>query len=329
VSFQLHNIRRRQLLIALGAGVAASPFAVLGQKSWPSQPIRLVVPFPPGGLLDTMARVLAPRITEELNQPVIVDNKPGAGGNIGAAEVARAKPDGYTLLMASPALTISPALYTKLAYKPEQLAPVGLIGRVPNVLLVSPKSGIKTVAELIAKAKSAPGKLNYGSNGNGTSLHLCAELFKGATNTSITHVPYRGSAQALTALLAGEVDMMFENLPNVVGQINAGTVTALAVTTRRRSKILPSVPTLKESNLPDFDVSAWYGLVAPTGLPLPILARLEKVVDKLSRDVDMVRNMESRGADMGFLNATFMGAYMAADTAKWKRIAEAEKIKLD
>lgn len=326
---QLQNIRRRQVLIALGAVAATSPLAALGQKSWPSQPIRLVVPFPPGGLLDTMARVLAPRITEELKQPVIVDNKPGAGGNIGAAEVARAKPDGYTLLMASPALTISPALYTKLAYKPEQLAPVGLIGRVPNVLLVNPKSGVKTVAELIAKAKATPSKLNYGSNGNGTSLHLCAEFFKAMTNTSIVHVPYRGAALALTALLSGEVDMMFENLPNVVGQINAGTVTALAVTTRRRSKTLPTVPTLKESSLPDFDVSAWYGLVAPAGLPAPVLARLEKALDKLSRDVDMVRNMESRGADMGFLNATFMGAYMAADAAKWKRIAEAEKIKLD
>ena len=206
--------------------------------------------------------------------------------------------------------------------------PVGLIGRVPNVLLVNPKSGVNTVAELLAKAKSMPGKLNYASNGNGTSLHLSAELLKSSTGTFITHIPYRGAAQAVTGLIAGEVDMMFENLPSVLGQIQGGSVKALAVTTRTRSKTIASVPTLPESGLPDFDVSAWYGLAAPAGTPAAVIARLEQALDKLTRDAEIVRSMESRGADVSFLNAQLMGAFMSADAAKWKRVSGYAKITL-
>ena len=180
-------------------------------QAWPARPIRLVVPFPPGGLIDNMARLVGNRLVQELGQPVVIDNKPGAGGNVGAAEVARAPADGYTLLMASPALTISPAVYKNLPYQPSQLAPVALLGRVPNVLLVNPASGIGKVQDLVSRAKAKPGQLNYASNGNGTSLHLSAELFKRRSETFITHVPYRGAAAAITALLSGEVDMMFDN----------------------------------------------------------------------------------------------------------------------
>ena len=247
---------------------------------------------------------------------------------MGAAEVARSAPDGYTLLMASPPLTISPALYAAMPYKPEQIIPVGLIGRVPNVLLVNPKSGINRVADLLAKAKSSPGKLNYASNGNGTSLHLSAELLKSTTGTFITHIPYRGAAQAVTGLIAGEVDMMFENLPSVIGQIQGGSVKALAVTTRRRSKTIPSIPTLAESGLPDFDVSAWYGLAAPAGTPASVVVRLEQALEKITKDPEIARSMETRGADVGFLNAQLMGAFMAADAAKWKRVASFAKITL-
>jgi tripartite-type tricarboxylate transporter receptor subunit TctC len=279
-------------------------------------------------LIDNMARLINARLAQELGQPVVIDNKPGAGGNLGAAEAARSAPDGYTLLMASPPLTISPALYTSLPYKPEQITPIGLMGRVPNVLLVSPKSGINTVAELLAKAKAAPGKLNYASNGNGTSLHLSAELLKSSAGTFITHIPYRGAAQAVTGLIAGEVDMMFENLPSVIGQIQAGTVKALAVTTRQRSKALASVPTLNEAGLKDFDVSSWYGLAAPNGTPAAVITRVEQALEKISREVEIVRVMESRGAEVGFLNAQAMGAFMAADAAKWKRVAAFAKITL-
>ena len=321
------DLRRRQLLKTSAIGLLGAPFMASAQ-AWPTRPIRLVVPFPPGGLIDTMARLIGPRLAQELGQPVVIDNRPGAGGNVGAAEVARAAPDGYTLLMASPPLTISPALYASLPYKPEQLVPVGLIGRVPNVLLVNPKSGIQTVAELVARARKAPGQLNYASNGNGTSLHLSAELFKTSTGTFITHIPYRGAAQAVTGLIAGEVDLMFENLPSVLRQIQGGSVRALAVTTRQRSKALPAVPTLIESGLAEFDVSAWYGVAAPAGTPAPVVARLEQALDKLSRDPELARAMESRGADVGFLGATAMAAFMAADAVKWKRVAAFANISL-
>ena len=321
------KLQRRQILKGSGAALLALPL-MAGAQAWPARPIRLVVPFPPGGLVDTMARLIGPRLAQELGQPVVIDNKPGAGGNLGAAEVARAMPDGYTLLMASPPLTISPALYATLPYRPEQIVPIGLIGRVPNVLLVNPKSGINTMADLNARAKKTPGQLNYASNGNGTSLHLSAELFKTTTGTFITHIPYRGAAQAVTGLMAGEVDMMFENLPSVLGQIQGGGVKALAVTTRQRSKALPGVPTLIESGLAHFDVSAWYGVAAPVGTPAAVIGRVEQALDKLSRDPDIARAMESRGAEVGFLGAKPMGAFMAADAIKWKRVAEFAKITL-
>jgi tripartite-type tricarboxylate transporter receptor subunit TctC len=321
-------ISRRQSLL-LGAALMGSGLGLPAlAQTWPNKPIRLVVPFPPGGLIDVMARLVAPKLGQELGQAVVIDNKPGAGGNIGAAEVARAPADGYTLLMASPPLTISPALYASLPYKPEQISAVGLLGRVPNVLLVNPKSGINSVADLIKRARSQPAKLNYASNGNGTSLHLSAELFKSTTSTFITHIPYRGAAAAVTGLISGEVDMMFENLPSAMGQIQGNTVKALAVTTRQRSKALPDVPTLAESGLSDFDVSAWYGLAAPVGLPAALVARLEQALQKIMRDPEVIRVMESRGADAGFLGAAAMTAFMVADAAKWKRVADFAKITL-
>jgi tripartite-type tricarboxylate transporter receptor subunit TctC len=287
------------------------------------------VPFPPGGLIDNMARLMAPKLAQELGQPVVVENKPGAGGNLGAAEVARATPDGYTLLMASPPLTISPALYASLPYKPEQIMPIGLVGRVPNVLLVNPKSGINSVAELIDRAKKSPGKLNYASNGNGTSLHLSAELFKSLSGTFITHIPYRGAAAAVTGLISGEVDMMFENLPSVLGQIKGGAVKALAVTTRRRSEALAGTPSLAEQGMIDFDVSGWYGVAAPSGLPMSVVARLEQAIEKTARDAEVLRAMESRGADVGYLGSFVTAGFMAADAARWKRVTAAAKITLD
>ena len=320
------DLNRRKTVLMAGLALAAPGLALA--QSWPAKPIRLVVPFPPGGLIDNMARLVAPRLSQELGQPVVIDNKPGAGGNLGAAEVARAPADGYTLLMASPPLTISPALYPSMPYKPEQIAAVGLLGRVPNVLLVSPKSGINSVAQLLERAKRQPGRLNYASNGNGTSLHLSAELLKSSTGTFITHIPYRGAAAAVTGLIGGDIDMMFENLPSVLGQIQGGAVKALAVTTRQRSKALPGVPTLVESGLPDFDVSAWYGLAAPAGTPSALVTTLEQALQKVMRDPEITKAMESRGADLGFLGATAMTAFMAADAAKWKRVAEFAKITL-
>ncbi len=318
------GLNRRDVL---SLSALALPGWALAQ-TWPGRPIKLVVPFPPGGLIDNMARLIGPKLAQELGQPVVIENKPGAGGNLGAAEVARAPNDGYTLLMASPPLTISPALYDTLPYKPEHIVPLGLVGRVPNVLVVSAKSRFQTVAELISAAKAAPGKLNYGSNGNGTSLHLSAELLKSTTGAFITHIPYRGAAAAVTGLLGGEIDVMFENLPSIIGQIQGGTVRALAVTTRTRSKTLPQVPTLVESGLSDFDVSAWFGIAAPAGVPAAVVSRVEQALDKVANDPEIARVMASRGADVGFQNAQASAAFMAADAAKWKRVAAFAKITL-
>ena len=298
-------------------------------QAWPARPIRLVVPFPPGGLIDNMARLVGSRLSQELGQPVVIDNKPGAGGNVGAAEVARAPADGYTLLMASPALTISPAIYKNLPYQPSQLAPVALLGRVPNVLLVNPASGIGKVQDLVSRAKAKPGQLNYASNGNGTSLHLSAELFKRRSETFITHVPYRGAAAAITALLSGEVDMMFDNLPSAIGQIQAGKLRALAVTTAQRSTALPDVPTLAEAGMDGFNVSAWFGVAAPAGLPAPVATRLADALQKVVQQPEVAAAMQRQGADPAFMDAASAAAALNADAAQWKQVAAFAKIQLD
>ena len=298
-------------------------------QAWPTRPIRLVVPFPPGGLIDNMARLVGSRLSQELGQPVVIDNKPGAGGNVGAAEVARAPADGYTLLMASPALTISPAVYKNLPYQPSQLAPVALLGRVPNVLLVNPASGIGKVQDLVGRAKAKPGQLNYASNGNGTSLHLSAELFKRRSETFITHVPYRGAAAAITALLSGEVDMMFDNLPSAIGQIQAGKLRALAVTTAQRSTALPDVPTLAEAGMEGFNVSAWFGVAAPAGLPAPVATRLADALQKVVQQPEVAVAMQRQGADPAFMDAASAAAALNTDAAQWKQVAAFAKIQLD
>ena len=298
-------------------------------QAWPARPIRLVVPFPPGGLIDNMARLVGSRLAQELGQPVVIDNKPGAGGNVGAAEAARAPADGYTLLMASPALTISPAIYKNLPYQPSQLAPVALLGRVPNVLLVNPASGIGKVQDLVGRAKAKPGQLNYASNGNGTSLHLSAELFKRRSETFITHVPYRGAAAAITALLSGEVDMMFDNLPSAIGQIQAGKLRALAVTTAQRSTALPDVPTLAEAGMDGFNVSAWFGVAAPAGLPAPVATRLADALQKVVQQPEVAAAMQRQGADPAFMDAASAAAALNADAAQWKQVAAFAKIQLD
>jgi tripartite-type tricarboxylate transporter receptor subunit TctC len=326
IFFKATSVNKRTLLLTalLMAGVASSSWS----QAWPAKPIRLVVPFPPGGLVDNMARLIAPRLSQELGQAIVIDNKPGAGGNVGAAEAARASADGYTLLMASPPLTISPALYKTLPYRPEQIAPIALLGRVPNVLIVK-TGGVSDVKQLIEKARAQPGRLNYASNGNGTSLHLSAELLKNSTGTFITHIPYRGAAAGITAILAGEVDMMFDNLPSAMGQIQAGTVRALAVTTTQRSKALPEVPSLAEAGVPDFDVSAWFGLAAPMGLPPAVLARLEQALEKVGKLPEVSAAMQRQGAEPAYLDSKAMASFMTGDAAKWKRVAAFAKITLD
>ena len=320
---------RRRLSTACILAIAVLSGAPLQAQSWPERPIRLVVPFPPGGLIDNMARLVAPRLAQELGQPVVIDNKPGAGGNLGAAEAARAAADGYTLLMASPPLTISPALYAKLPYKPEQIAPLALLGRVPNVLMVSPAASIQTVAELTAQAKARPGQLNYASNGQGTSLHLSAELYKSQAGVFVTHIPYRGAAAGLTALMAGEVQMMFDNLPSALGLIQSGKLKALAVTTPQRSAALPQVPTMQEAGIAGYQVFAWFGLAAPAGLSALVQSRLEQALERVAVQAEVRTAMAQAGAEPAWANAKGMAAFMQADMAQWTRVAAYAKISLD
>jgi tripartite-type tricarboxylate transporter receptor subunit TctC len=276
-----------------------------------------------------MARLIGPRLSQELGQAVVIDNKPGAGGNLGAGEASRAAPDGYTLLMASPPLTINPALYKKLPYQPEQIAPLGLLGRVPNVLMVNPASGIQSVAELSARIKARPGQLNYASNGQGTSLHLSAELYKSKGGLFVTHIPYRGAAAAMTALMANEVDMMFDNLPSALGQIQAGKLKALAVTTPQRSSVLPQVPTMAEAGLTGYQVSAWFGLAAPAGLPAAVQSRLEQALERIAKQPEVVAALQKQGAEPAWLDGKGLASFMQADTAQWKTVAEYARIQLD
>jgi len=323
------TLSRRAVLCAAAGSLLALTTPLALAQAWPERPLRLVVPFPPGGLIDSMARLVSAHLGQALGQTVVVDNKPGAGGNIGAADAARANPDGYTLLMASPAITISPAVYKSLPYAPDSLEAIAMLGRVPNVLVVNTESGIKTVQELVAQAKAKPGALNYASNGNGTSLHLSAELFKSLTNTDVTHVPYRGSAAASSAMLGNEVNMMFDNLPSAMGQIQAGRLRALAVTTAQRSESLPDVPTLMEAGLSNFNVSAWFGVVAPAGVPPEVVARLSAALAEVVKNPDVVAAMKRQGAEPAFMDPKTTTAALAGDAAQWKQVATAANIVID
>ena len=318
-------MNRPLLAAALVAGALLQP----AWAAWPEKPLRVVVTFAAGGASDIVARAISEPLATALGQPVVVDNKPGAGGNLGAGEVSRAAPDGYTLLMASPPLTINPALYKKLPYEPRNIAPIGLLGRVPNVLVVSAASGIQSVAELTARAKARPGELNYASNGNGTSLHLSAELYKNQAGVFVTHIPYRGAAAGLTAVIAGEVSFMFDNLPSALGLIQSGRLRALAVTTAQRSSVLPQVPTMEEAGVKGYQVSAWFGLAAPAGLPAPVQQKLEQALERVAAVEEVKAAMLKAGAEPVWLGAQAMVSFMQADAAQWKKVADFAKISLD
>jgi tripartite-type tricarboxylate transporter receptor subunit TctC len=231
--------------------------------------------------------------------------------------------------MASPPLTINPALYSKLPYKPENIVPLGLLGRVPNVLVVNPASGIQSVADLNARIKARPGQLNYASNGQGTSLHLSAELYKSQAGLFVTHIPYRGAAAGLTAVMADEVSLMFDNLPSALGLINGGKLKALAVTTPQRSSALPGVPTMEEAGLKGYQVFAWFGLAAPAGLPAPVQQKIEQALERVAQQPDVKAAIQKAGAEPTWVNAQGMTSFMQADTAQWKSVAAYAKIALD
>ena len=284
---------RRMLLLVVAALACSAAFA----QTYPSRSVTVVVPYPPGGLIDFVARVLQPRLQAELGGTVVVDNRSGAGGNVGAEAVARSSPDGYTLLLANPSLGISVNMYPKLGYHPlKDFSYVGLYGTVPNVLVVHPTMPANTVQELIAYVRKNPGRLNYASPGYGTSPQMSMELFKGMTNTFIVHIPFRGSGPAQAAMLANETQLMFDNLPPQMPHIKSGKVRALAVTSLKRSAALPDVPTLDEIGLKGYEVTAWFGLAAPAGTPRDVIMRINQAMNKATQDEKVRDALISRGA---------------------------------
>ena len=302
-----------------------------GAQPYPNKPVRIVAPFPPGGVADVLARAIQPGLQEALGQQVIIDNKPGAGGNIGAEIVAKADPDGYTLLLASAGiLTINEFLYSKMPFDPAKaFAPITIVGDMPNIVVVNPKTGLKTLKELIDKAKAEPGKLNFGSAGNGTTTHLAVVLLEQAARIKLAHVPYKGAAPAVQDLVAGQIDGLVDNPPLVLGHIKSGTLTALAWAAPQRMAILPDVPTAAEAGLPGFEASSWFALVAPAGTPKEIVDRLNTETVKILKDPKMVELFAGRGVRLVADSVASFTAFIPPERARWAEIVKASGVKLD
>jgi tripartite-type tricarboxylate transporter receptor subunit TctC len=299
-------------------------------QGFPSKPLRLVVPFPPGGSADVLARVVGARLSAALGQPVIVDNKPGAGGILGADFVAKAPADGHTLLFANTNIAINPSLYKSLPYDTATaFAPVILMVNVPNLLLVAENVKANSVAELIALAKADPHALNYASAGNGTFPHLAIELFKLEAGVSITHVPYKGAAPALNALLAKDVQVLSNDLLTAVPHVKAGKVRALAITGRTRSPVMPDVPTMAEAGLPNYAAVGWQGIMVPAGTPPATIARLNTEINKVLADPELRSNLTSQGLEVVGGTPQQFGDFVRRDTERWRLAVEASGAKVD
>lgn len=308
------------------------------QTAWPTKPVRIVVPFTAAGTTDILARALAPELQRVFGQPFVVDNKPGAGGNLGAAEVAKSAPDGYTLLMGTVGThAINPALYPKMPYDHvKDFAPITLVAGVPNVLVVNPgfaqKNGIQSVADLVKVAKAQPGRLNFASSGNGTSIHLSGELFKTLTGTFMVHFPYRGSGPALIDLMGGNTDLMFDNLPSSMAHIKSGKLKALAVTSAQRSAALPDVPTVAEaggSALASYEATSWFGLFAPAGTPTDVVQRLQQETAKALGSPAIKERLLSQGAIPSGNTPAEFAKLIDQETKKWAAVVKASGAKVD
>ncbi|MGZ3291593.1 MAG: Bug family tripartite tricarboxylate transporter substrate binding protein, partial [Xanthobacteraceae bacterium] len=300
-------------------------------EHYPDRVVRIVNPYPPGGSVDVMARILAQKLSDNLGQQFIVENRSGGGGNTGSDYVAKAEPDGYTLLFTAPGpLTVNQTLYTKLAFDPaKDFAPIALFATAPIVLIVNPAVPANNVQELIALAKKEPGKINFASAGNGTTNHLSGELFKSRANIDIVHVPYRGAGPAMNDIVGGHVQMFFDLMPVVLPQIATGKVRALANAGAKRPSALPDVPTIAEQGLAGFDASSWYGLVAPARTPEPVLAKLRDEVAKALKAPDMIARIHELGSEPGTVFGSDFGAFMAAETRKWADVIRTSGAKAD
>jgi len=320
------RISKRALL--LGAAALLVLPAALAQ-TWPTKPIRLVVPFTPGGSSDILARAVGQKLSEAWGQPVVIDNVPGAGGSLGTDRVAKAAPDGYTLLMGHiGTLAVNPSIYPKLPYDPvKSFTPVAWVASVPNVLVVHPSVPATSVKELVALAQSRPGQLNYGSGGNGSAAHLATEYFKLQTQTFIVHVPYRGTAPAVTDLVGGQIQLLFTGGPALIPFVKSGQLRALAVSSSKRLDALPDVPTVAESGYKGFEADQWYGVVAPAGTPREIVQKLNAQINQALASNELRTRLQSEGAIAMPTTPEAFGALIVREIARWKPVVKAGNIK--
>jgi tripartite-type tricarboxylate transporter receptor subunit TctC len=324
-------ITRRQSLGLLAGLPALHALPALAQPAFPDQPVKMIVPFAAGGPADIIARIIGQVMGTKLGQPVVVDSRSGAGGMVGVEAAARSRPDGLTMVLASTgALVVLPQLMPRMAYDVQKdLAPITHVLSVPQILVVSPKLGVKSVAELVALAKRQPGKLTYGSAGNGSSLHLAGELFRLRTGINIVHVPYRGAAPAVTDLLGGTIDMLLADVPVVVSHIRGGALPALAVTAQRRLPSLPEVPTMAEAGAPDVISETWYALFAPAGTPQDRIATLHDAAATALQDSQVRRSLADQGGVIAGGRPEELAAFIRSETAKWGEIIRLANIKID
>ena len=331
VSSFLRVCLRTDLALGFAAFFALCAALPTGAQTFPDKPIKLIVPFPPAGTTDLLARTLAQKLNEALGKSVIVENRPGAGGNIGAAVAAHASADGYTLLLATVSTHgINPSLYPNMPYDAvKDFAPVAFIARVSNVLLVNPKLPANSTKELIALAKAQPGKLMFASSGNGTSLHLSGELFATMAQLNLTHVPYKGSAQALADVLSGQVPFMFDNLPSALPHIKAGKLRALAVTMTKRIPQLPDVPTVAESALPGFEAVSWFGVLAPAKTPPAVVAKLNAEINKIISNTEMRQRLVEQGTEPAVMSPEQFAQHIKDEIAKWGKVVKASGATVD
>ena len=323
---------RRLALAAAAAGLAAATAApaVLAQSDWPSKPVRIVVPFAAGGTTDIVTRTIAEQLTPVLKQTVVVENRAGAGGNVGADAVAKAAPDGYTFLMGTPGTqAINQFLYPKMPYDTEKdLIPVSFVVRVPNVLIVPASLGVKSIDELLAMARSRPGRLSYGSPGNGSTGHLSTELLKSRAKVFVTHIHYRGSGPMLQDLLGGQIDMAIDNLPSAMPHIRSGRLVALGVTSTTPNAQLPDVRPIA-ATLPGYSAESWFVLVAPRGTPEPIVARMSSEVDRILKKPEVVERFRGLGATPVGGTPADLAKFIADETRKWREVVKVSGAKID
>ena len=299
------------------------------QTAFPASPVKLVVPLTAGSGADTAGRILAQSLGKAWKQPVVIENRPGAGGLIGTSAVVNAEPNGYTLLLQSAGYASNTAIYSKLPYDPlKSLVEVAMIGVAPYVMVTAPDSPYKSIDDIVSAARAKPGDLTFASVGVGSSTHFAAEHFAQAAGVKMLHVPYKGGPEAIQDVMAGRAAFTMASLSTALGQIKGGKLRALGLASKARSDTAADIPTIAEQGFKDFDISLWFGLWAPAGTPAALVTSLEQALQKVMRDPEIVRAMESRGADLGFLGATAMTAFMTADAAKWKRVAEFAKITL-